>query len=301
MATPLRSVRVATAQFYSDDNIPTSTETCVQYMRQAKKEGVKLIVFPENANRCRDFTTPDEAWEKLESLEDNAFIAGLQAAAKEMQMIIVAGVDIRGETKPTCHIGQVIISEKGAVLDTHLKTVLWDYEYTIFTPGSKEIEVTQTSVGKIGLLMCADGIVPEVPRISALKGAEMLCNSLNSRGPDELRVHEPLRAIENHVWVRLYPPMYTTICGNRGNPGWGLTKNIDDSIEHGGWARRCLPLDRRLPDRFTKRRRPRLRRRNARGNGMGRNHAIHVLSQVSRWWHRVTPGLSTARSVYRTR
>jgi predicted amidohydrolase len=63
------------------------------------------------------------------------------------------------------------------------------------------IEVIQTSIGKIGLLSCADGIVPEVPRLSALKGAEILCNSLNSRGPDEMRSHEPLRAIENHVWM----------------------------------------------------------------------------------------------------
>jgi predicted amidohydrolase len=36
--------------------------------------------------------------------------------------------------------------------------------------------------------------------VLALTGAEILCNSLNSRGPDEMRVHEPLRAIENHVW-----------------------------------------------------------------------------------------------------
>jgi predicted amidohydrolase len=48
--------------------------------------------------------------------------------------------------------------------------------------------------------MCADGIVPEVPRVLSFKGADILCNSLNSRGPDEMRVHEPLRAIENHVW-----------------------------------------------------------------------------------------------------
>ena len=59
----------------------------------------------------------------------------------------------------------------------------------------------ETSIGKLGLLSCADGIVPEVPRLSALKGAEILCNSLNSRGPDEMRSHEPLRAIENHVWM----------------------------------------------------------------------------------------------------
>ncbi|MFM2281112.1 MAG: hypothetical protein RLZZ444_3343, partial [Pseudomonadota bacterium] len=69
-----------------------------------------------------------------------------------------------------------------------------------FAPGSKQLEVVDTPLGRLGLFSCADGIVPEVPRILALKGAHILCNSLNSRGPDEMRVHEPLRAIENHVW-----------------------------------------------------------------------------------------------------
>lgn len=34
----------------------------------------------------------------------------------------------------------------------------------------------------------------------ALMGAQVLCNSLNSRGPDEMRMHIPLRAMENGVW-----------------------------------------------------------------------------------------------------
>lgn len=124
----------------------------------------------------------------------------MQAASKELGIIVVAGVDIRGKTKPDCIIAQVIV-EGGKLIYTHEKTVLWDYEYTLFVPGSKELQVVPTSIGKIGLLMCADGICPEVPRISALKGAQILCNSLNSRGPDEMRSHEPLRAIENHVWM----------------------------------------------------------------------------------------------------
>ncbi|KAH8646653.1 carbon-nitrogen hydrolase [Xylariales sp. PMI_506] len=200
MATSLRSVRVATAQFYSHTDVLANVELCVGYMRKAKTAGAQLVVFPENANRCRDFKTREAAWEVCEGL-DGEFVRGLQAAAKDLGIIVVAGVDVRGQTKPDCHIAQVIISETGELLYTHLKTVLWDYEYTLFVPGSKELEVTQTSVGKIGLLMCADGICPEVPRVSALKGAEILCNSLNSRGPDELRSHEPLRAIENHVWM----------------------------------------------------------------------------------------------------
>lgn len=199
MTSTAATVRVATAQFYSHTDVSANLQLCVDYMRQAKEVGARLIVLPENANRCRDFKTREAAWETCDDL-DGEFVRGLQAASKELGIIVVAGIDIRGKTKPDCIIAQVII-EDGKLIYTHEKTVLWDYEYTLFVPGSKELQVVPTSVGKIGLLMCADGICPEVPRISALKGAQILCNSLNSRGPDEMRSHEPLRAIENHVWM----------------------------------------------------------------------------------------------------
>jgi predicted amidohydrolase len=193
-------VRVATAQFYSHTDVRANLELTIKYMREAKAAGAQLIVTPENSNRCRDFKTREGAYEFCEDI-DGLYITGLKKAAKEIGIMIVAGVDIKSETAPVCYIGQVLIDFDGTVLHIHQKTVLWDYEYNLFTPGNKQLEVIPTRIGKLGLLMCADGIVPEVPRVLALKGAEILCNSLNSRGPDEMRIHEPLRAIENHVWV----------------------------------------------------------------------------------------------------
>jgi predicted amidohydrolase len=194
-------VRVAAAQFYSHTDVPDNLELCRKYIREAAAAGARLIVLPENANRCRtDYKSREEAFDRCESLEGD-FIAGLRSTAKELNLFIVAGVDIKGEAAPKAHIAVILIGADGELMYVHHKTVLWDYEYGLFTPGCKEIEVVQTSIGRIGLLSCADGIVPEVPRLSALKGAEILCNSLNSRGPDEMRQHEPLRAIENHVWM----------------------------------------------------------------------------------------------------
>lgn len=98
------------------------------------------------------------------------------------------------------YIASVLIGPDGELIGVHRKHVLWDYEYTLFVPSDEELEVYDTELGRIGVLMCADGIVPDVPRVLALKGAQILVNSLNSRGPDELRVHVPLRAMENRVW-----------------------------------------------------------------------------------------------------
>lgn len=193
------AVRVAAAQFYSGPDIQANVKLCIRYLEEAAAAGVQLIVLPENANRTRDFTTREAAWEVSEGF-DGIFLTGLRAASARLGLYVVAGVDMRTETRPNVLIGQVLVGPTGDLLHVHHKTVFWDYEYTLFTPGTKQLEVVETPIGRLGLLMCADGIVPEVPRVLGLKGAQVFCNSLNSRGPDEMRVHEPLRAIENHVW-----------------------------------------------------------------------------------------------------
>lgn len=98
------------------------------------------------------------------------------------------------------YIGQVLIRADGELEGVHKKHVLWDYEYTLFEPGNEPYQVFDTELGRLAMLVCADGIVPECPRVLGLMGAQVFLNSLNSRGPDETRVHIPLRSIENHVW-----------------------------------------------------------------------------------------------------
>lgn len=197
--TQVGSVRVAAAQFYSGTDVSANLDLVVSYMRKAKDAGASLLVTPENSNRVRDFSSREECFEKSEAI-DGEFIVGLQEAARDIGIMLAVGVDLRGEVAPDVYITQILIGADGEILHVHHKTVFWDYEYTLFTPGSKPLEVIDTPIGRIGQLLCADGIVPEVPRIQALNGAQILTNSLNSRGPDEMRVHEPLRAIENHVW-----------------------------------------------------------------------------------------------------
>ncbi|MET4637283.1 carbon-nitrogen hydrolase family protein [Mycetocola sp. 2940] len=196
---PAETVRVAAAQFFSGADVAANLDLVVGYMTKAKAEGAHLLVTPENSNRVRDFTSREAAFDACEAI-DGPFVTGIQAAARELGIMAAVGVDLRADTAPDVYITQILIDSTGDILHVHHKTVFWDYEYTLFTPGSKAIEVVDTRIGRIGMLLCADGIVPEVPRLLALQGAQILTNSLNSRGPDEMRVHEPLRAIENHVW-----------------------------------------------------------------------------------------------------
>ncbi|SEF59636.1 Predicted amidohydrolase [Thermomonospora echinospora] len=195
----MAEVRVAAAQFFSGTDPVANLALCERYVRQAAARGARLVVLPENANRVRDHDTRERCWRHSEEL-DGPFVTGLRAVAAELGVHIAAGVDLRGDAEPVVHIASVLIGPDGQIIGVHRKHVLWDYEYTLFEPGDEPYQVFDTELGRIGLLLCADGIVPETPRALGLLGAQILCNSLNSRGPDEARVHVPLRAMENRVW-----------------------------------------------------------------------------------------------------
>eukprot|EP00434_Breviolum_minutum_P015560 symbB.v1.2.013703.t1/scaffold974.1/size359025/10 len=192
------SWKAAAAQFFSGTDVEKNLQTCIHWMRKAKEEGADLVVMPENSNRDRTYFKDGKpsrqlCWELSETLE-GPFVSGVRQACRDLGLWVSLGVDLRGRTEPTVHIGILLIRPDGAIEGVVKKHVLWDYEYTLFEPGCEPYQVFDTE------LCCADGIVPEAARVLSLMGAQVLLNSLNSRGPDEMRVHIPLRAIENGVW-----------------------------------------------------------------------------------------------------
>lgn len=70
------------------------------------------------------------------------------------------------------------------------------------TPGSKPLCV-QTPLGRIGIVVCYDGDFPELARITALQGAEIICRpSAFMRTFDHWELTNRARAYDNHVyWV----------------------------------------------------------------------------------------------------
>mmetsp|Transcript_59368 Transcript_59368/g.109791 ORF Transcript_59368/g.109791 Transcript_59368/m.109791 type:complete len:801 (-) Transcript_59368:27-2429(-) len=194
----------AAAQFFAGMDVEDNLKQCIKWMKKAKAAGADLLVLPENSNRDRQYfvdgkPSKEKAHEMAESL-DGSFVTGLQTACAQLGIWLCVGVDLKGAGPSVAYISQVLIRPDGEIEGVYKKHVLWDYEYTLFEPGDAPYQVFDTELGRLGMLICADGIVPEAARVYALMGAQVLLNSLNSRGPDEMRVHIPLRAIENGVW-----------------------------------------------------------------------------------------------------
>ncbi len=97
----------------------------------------------------------------------------------------------------------VLIAPHGFVMKCR-KTHLFGREREIFQSGGiEDLPVADTKLGRIGMNICFDFEFPEIPRILALRGAEIILRPAAEMSPYEEQhtVHARCRALENGVFV----------------------------------------------------------------------------------------------------
>lgn len=99
------------------------------------------------------------------------------ALAKEAGVVLVTSLFER-RAPGLYHNTAVVFDKDGTMAGKYRKMHIPDdpayYEKFYFTPGDLGFEPIQTSVGKLGVLVCWDQWYPEAARLMALKGAEIL-------------------------------------------------------------------------------------------------------------------------------
>ncbi len=97
--------------------------------------------------------------------------------AKQFGVVIVTSL-FEKRAPGLYHNTAVVIEKDGSIADKYRKMHIPDdpayYEKFYFTPGDLGFHPIQTSVGKLGVLVCWDQWYPEAARLMALQGAEML-------------------------------------------------------------------------------------------------------------------------------
>lgn len=97
--------------------------------------------------------------------------------AKDLGVVIVTSLFER-RAAGLYHNTAVVIEKDGTIAGKYRKMHIPDdpayYEKFYFTPGDLGFHPIQTSVGKLGVLVCWDQWYPEAARLMALRGAEML-------------------------------------------------------------------------------------------------------------------------------
>jgi len=134
----------------------------------------ELIILPELHQseyfcKCEDTKYFDYA----ESFEED--VKFWKSVSKKKNIVLVTS--LFEKVMDGIYYNTAVVFDKGKIAGKYRKTHIPDdpgfYEKFYFTPGD-EIEPIDTSVGKLGVLICWDQWYPEAARIMALKGAEII-------------------------------------------------------------------------------------------------------------------------------
>ncbi len=195
---PDRTVRVACIQLACTMDQEENLATCLRLMHRAGEAGADLIVFPEFSNHPSYFVSTAQVYAASTPIP-GPFVDPIADLARRYRAVTVLNV-IERQEYPDVWDTSVLIEQNGTIAGTYRKHLLHRHEHIWLRHGDEPIQVFDTSVGRIGLYVCADGLIPDLTRCLALEGAEIIVNSMNSFAADESLLHVMMRGIENRVW-----------------------------------------------------------------------------------------------------
>ncbi|HEX9319453.1 MAG TPA: carbon-nitrogen hydrolase family protein [Nitrososphaeraceae archaeon] len=210
-----KNYKVALVQMKSSTNKKENLQLSIDYMKEAAKKKAQLICFPEFQMA---YSPAQQTAKDLVASAENAtngnFISTLRREAKRDKLNVVATIY---ENLPKNQKEQgyrvsdtaVVISNSGEIISIYRKLHLYDAlgfkESDKLVSGSKIEKPVKTGAGKIGLMICYDIRFPEMSRILALAGADVLAvPSAWLQGvmkEEHWQIMLKARAIENGCYV----------------------------------------------------------------------------------------------------
>ncbi|MBL0689868.1 MAG: carbon-nitrogen hydrolase [Pseudoalteromonas sp.] len=168
---------VALVQQSNSDNAEHNIEKSIAGIRDAASKGAQLVVLQELHRSLYFCQTEDvDVFDLAETIPGPSSNT-LGELAKELGIVIVASLFEKRATG-LYHNTAVVLEKDGSIAGKYRKMHIPDdpgfYEKFYFTPGDLGFEPIQTSVGKLGVLVCWDQWFPEAARLMAMAGAELL-------------------------------------------------------------------------------------------------------------------------------
>jgi predicted amidohydrolase len=180
-----------------DHNIALATG----FVEDAVKQGAELVVFPECMDTGYLFDSPEHCRELAETMTDGPFVKALAALARQHSIYIASGVTEWDPAKEKLFNTGIMFGRKGEIVCHYHKQFLATHDQNWFAFGERGCPVVDTDLGRIGLLICFDGRIPEIFRSMAMQGAEVIVDMANFFSMDQADMWGPARSYENGVWL----------------------------------------------------------------------------------------------------
>lgn len=170
-------IKVGFIQQHNTNDINDNMQRLKKGIEQLAKQGAQLIVLQELHNSlyfCQIETVDNFDLAEPIPGPSTAFFSEIAAANN---VVIVTSL-FEKRAAGLYHNTSVVIEKDGSIAGKYRKMHIPDdpayYEKFYFTPGDLGFVPIQTSLGKLGILVCWDQWYPEAARLMALNGAELL-------------------------------------------------------------------------------------------------------------------------------
>ncbi len=188
------------------NDVQANVDKGVAWLERAVSEAeAELVVFPETVTTS--FVTdlePEELWDLVDDVPGR-ITRDIQEAARSLGVHVVWPSYRRGRERGVVYNSAILIGPDGGIIGVYDKTHPFPLEQRErggwVTRGSRA-EVFETSLGDIGMIICYDGDFPELSRLLAVKGAEVVVRpAALLRSFDIWYITNAARAYDNHVYV----------------------------------------------------------------------------------------------------
>jgi len=204
----MTTVRAAIIQAHANLPKDEAISKHVGLVAKAAAEGAQITCLQEIFNGPYFPAEQDPKWYATAERDDGPTVTRMRGLARDHGMAMV--VPFYEEAQPGVYYNSAVVIERdGTVLGKYRKTHIpqvgpcfWEKYY--FKPGNLGYPVFETSVGRVGLIICYDRHFPEVARQLGLKGAELVFNpsaTVESLSRYLWELEQPAHAVANGFWV----------------------------------------------------------------------------------------------------
>lgn len=243
-----RAIRVGCVQIESGLQPAENLTLCLDYIAEATRLALDLVVFPESTSSRTDLKGVELITEPL----DGPFVRAMINSLKGSTLTAIFGITEMNPDDPRPY-NTIVAVRAGGIIAKYRKIHLYDagtiQESRVIAPGDGPLEVFDVQGFSVGMINCYDIRFPEATRVLAERGADIVAVPTSwIRGPLKEFHWETFcasRAIENGVFLvgsgqtggtraglsRIIAPDGTVVGGRSTSPGMIVTELSKDELE----------------------------------------------------------------------
>jgi predicted amidohydrolase len=170
--------KIAVVQMRAETNKKNNLKKILRYISQAAQRGAKLCAFPEFMMYYTPSYQSSTDLANIAEKIDGEFVSSISEEAKRNSMQVIGTLYEKSPKPNRVYDTSFLIDKNGKIMSTYRKIHLYDAlgfkESAKLYAGSSITKPVKTSVGKMGMMICYDLRFPEMSRMLASSGSEIL-------------------------------------------------------------------------------------------------------------------------------